>query len=137
MDFFIIVGLLLLAFPILAIVALVRTINIAERLRGLEARLAALELRGFGVPSTAPIAPAAVQPPPPPRPEPAAPAATAPLEPPPIPEPPPVRQPPPPPVRPAVATPPEYVASFEERFGTRWTVWIGGVALALGGIFLV
>ena len=29
------------------------------------------------------------------------------------------------------------MASFEERFGTRWTVWIGGVALALGGIFLV
>ena len=28
-------------------------------------------------------------------------------------------------------------SSFEERFGTRWVVWIGGVALALGGIFLV
>ncbi len=27
--------------------------------------------------------------------------------------------------------------SFEERFGTRWAVWVGGVALALGGIFLV
>jgi uncharacterized membrane protein len=27
--------------------------------------------------------------------------------------------------------------SFEERFGTRWVVWVGGVALALGGIFLV
>ena len=26
---------------------------------------------------------------------------------------------------------------FEERFGTRWVVWVGGVALALGGIFLV
>ena len=32
---------------------------------------------------------------------------------------------------------PERVVSFEEKFGTRWTVWIGGVALALGGIFLV
>ncbi len=27
--------------------------------------------------------------------------------------------------------------SFEERFGTRWAVWVGGIALALGGIFLV
>ena len=26
--------------------------------------------------------------------------------------------------------------SFEERFGTRWAVRIGGLALALGGIFL-
>src|SRR5262249_38151062 len=28
-------------------------------------------------------------------------------------------------------------ASLEERFGTRWAVWVGGIALALGGIFLV
>lgn len=27
--------------------------------------------------------------------------------------------------------------SFEERFGASWTVWIGGIALVLGGIFLV
>ena len=26
---------------------------------------------------------------------------------------------------------------FEERLGTQWTVWVGGVALALGGFFLV
>src|SRR5690348_7654549 len=26
---------------------------------------------------------------------------------------------------------------FEQLFGTRWVVWIGGVALALGGILLV
>jgi hypothetical protein len=26
---------------------------------------------------------------------------------------------------------------FEKRFGTQWVVWIGGIALALGGIFLV
>ncbi len=26
---------------------------------------------------------------------------------------------------------------FEEKLGSRWTVWVGGVALALGGIFLV
>jgi uncharacterized membrane protein len=27
--------------------------------------------------------------------------------------------------------------SLEERFGTRWLVWVGGLALALGAIFLV
>jgi uncharacterized membrane protein len=27
--------------------------------------------------------------------------------------------------------------SFEERVGTRWAVWVGGAALAVGGIFLV
>ncbi len=27
--------------------------------------------------------------------------------------------------------------SFEERFGTQWVVWVGGLALALGGFFLV
>jgi uncharacterized membrane protein len=27
--------------------------------------------------------------------------------------------------------------SFEQRVGTRWVVWVGGIALALGGIFLV
>jgi uncharacterized membrane protein len=27
--------------------------------------------------------------------------------------------------------------TFEERFGTRWAVWVGGLALALGGFFLV
>lgn len=26
---------------------------------------------------------------------------------------------------------------FEERFGANWTVWIGGIALVLGGVFLV
>jgi uncharacterized membrane protein len=55
------------------------------------------------------------QPPEPLRPEPIADAAPSP--------------PPPPPGEPA--------PSFEERFGTQWTVWVGGLALALGGIFLV
>ena len=27
--------------------------------------------------------------------------------------------------------------SFEERLGTRWAVWVGGIALALGGILMV
>lgn len=41
--------------------------------------------------------------------------------------------PPPPPAPPA----PETAKSFEERFGASWVVWIGGLALALGGIFMV
>ena len=41
------------------------------------------------------------------------------------------RRPPPPP------EPAEPAKSFEERFGASWVVWIGGLALALGGIFLV
>jgi len=41
-------------------------------------------------------------------------------------------QPPAPP-----AEPPTPTKSFEERFGASWVVWIGGLALALGGIFLV
>ena len=42
--------------------------------------------------------------------------------------------PPPPPSVPAYQPP---VRSFEESLGTRWTVWVGGLALAFGGIFLV
>jgi uncharacterized membrane protein len=36
----------------------------------------------------------------------------------------------------APAEPREY-GDFERRFGTQWVVWVGGLALALGGIFLV
>ena len=59
---------------------------------------------------------------PPPRPpEPAPPiAATSPIAPP-----------------PPAAAPAQPRMSFEERLGTQWAVWVGGVALALGGIFLV
>jgi uncharacterized membrane protein len=32
---------------------------------------------------------------------------------------------------------PEQAKSFEERFGASWVAWIGGIALALGGIFMV
>src|SRR5262245_7823231 len=35
------------------------------------------------------------------------------------------------------AEPPAPTKSFEEQFGANWVVWIGGLALALGGIFLV
>ena len=44
---------------------------------------------------------------------------------------------------PEAATAPETTApaavnpSFEERIGTRWVVWVGGLTLALGGLFMV
>lgn len=90
-----------------------------------------------------------VQPPPlsPPREQAAAPATTA-AEPPPLaPEieaalPLDSDQATPPPVEPSTppdATPPlpGPTPGFEERLGTRWVVWIGGLALALGGFFMV
>src|SRR6195952_5878460 len=43
------------------------------------------------------------------------------------------------PVSKASAPPPlaETRPSFEERIGTRWVVWVGGLTLALGGFFMV
>ena len=44
------------------------------------------------------------------------------------------------PTRPPAAQPEPSRHNFsdlEKRFGTQWVVWVGGVALALGGIFLV
>jgi len=70
MDFFFTIGLLLLAFPVIAIVALVKTININDRLRGMEARLAALEPKTAGAPGAAPAPIVTPQPvPPPPAPQ--------------------------------------------------------------------
>jgi uncharacterized membrane protein len=137
---FVLLGLLVLSFPIIAIVALVKTVNLGDRFRAMEARFEALEAKVAGAPGTAPI-PATAQKPaePPPAPA-AAPAETIRSEPPrtpaPAPEPAPAAAAPPssPPPPPADQEPAQ---SFEEKFGTRWTVWIGGVALALGGIFLV
>ncbi len=48
--------------------------------------------------------------------------------------------PPPLEASPEAAAPPPVPApapGFEERLGTRWVVWIGGLALALGGFFMV
>ena len=49
---------------------------------------------------------------------------------------PPRRKPPP---APAAMPPPlpQAQPGFEERIGTRWVVWIGGLTLALGGFFMV
>jgi uncharacterized membrane protein len=35
------------------------------------------------------------------------------------------------------AIPPRAEPGFEERLGTRWVVWVGGLTLALGGFFMV
>ncbi len=61
MEFFLL-GLLVLSFPIIAIVALVKTININERLRAIEARFAALELQRTGAPRAASMPSVAPQP---------------------------------------------------------------------------
>jgi uncharacterized membrane protein len=134
--FFVILGLLLLAFPIIAIVALVKVVGLGDRLRRLETRLTALEGRP---PARAPAAPELLAPVSPPlqpdAPPELAPVEETPAEPPvPEPEPPVAASPIAPSAQPAPAAP---AMSLEERLGTQWAVWIGGIALALGGIFLV
>ena len=124
-------GLLLLALPVIAIVALTRTITLGAHFRHLDARLAAIE-RGTATAIRDEAVPAAALPPAPPPIPPSmeeAPQAAVP----PTPE---------PPARTAIAAPrpaPGAAApmSLEQRLGTQWTVWVGGLALALGGIFLV
>src|SRR5215813_10548808 len=117
--------LLVLAIPVISIVALVMALNARDGVRQLQRRIAALEARPASPPSVAPTAesvPAApVQPaePPPRIVEPAAAPET------------------PEPVASVPTTPAPAHATLEERFGTQWVVWIGGLALALGGVFLV
>jgi uncharacterized membrane protein len=107
------------------------TAELTRRLIELERRLAAVP--PSPLPATAPV-----ETPPPPTLErapslsPAAVSSESP--PPPLPS---RQQPPvpPPPPQPAVPAPPR--ESLEQIVGTRWVVWVGGVALALGGVFLV
>jgi uncharacterized membrane protein len=133
---------------IIAIVAIFMAWSGRNRVRDTEERLATIEeqlarLRGRAelqelsalAAARAPVGGAAPAPEQPvPDPEPAAEPTPEPARP---QEPEPVgataAPPPPPPVPP----PPEPGRSFEERFGTQWVVWVGGVALALGGVFLV
>src|SRR5262245_1073026 len=137
--------LLVLAFPIIAIVALVKSIGLGDRLRFLEMRLASLErLTAQATPAAVPPTPAPEPAPPPAEPVPEKPAEAA--APPPEPEPAIAAMSPiaPPPVAPtapaapaAASAPPAPRMSFEERLGTQWAVWVGGIAVALGGVFLV
>jgi uncharacterized membrane protein len=120
---------------VIAVVAILMVRNAGKRIAKLEQHTAALEARLAGG-----AAPAATSPTAAPLPDallletepvtPAAPAATAPE---------PVMQEAAPALPPELppAAPAEPAKSFEERFGASWVVWIGGIALALGGIFLV
>jgi uncharacterized membrane protein len=130
-DLIVILVLVALAFPVIAIVALAKAISLRTLVLALGARVEALERelarRDVLLPTTA--TPTA-------RAEPTPPPESAPAE---------TEAPPAPPPSPSVplipesapAAQPPRAIGFEERFGTRWIVWVGGVALALGGIFLV
>jgi len=129
MDLFALIVLLLLAAPVIGIVALIRSVTDRNLLRQLDARVRALEHAHV---AGGAAAPASAQPAPPP-----ASIAVAPAEPSPPPEPP-ARAPTAVPLSPPSPVPSSsQKIGFEEKFGTRWVVWVGGVALALGGIFLV
>jgi uncharacterized membrane protein len=148
-DFLITVAVLaVIAFPVIAIIALVRSIELSRLVFGLDARLRALEhaLPPGEAPRAPAAAPRAAAPPlpaaapPPPAAAPPPPAAAPEAAPPPPPPSPPQPSPtsvPPARAPAAAATPAPGPIGFEERFGTRWVVWVGGVALALGGVFLV
>ena len=126
MDMFGTLIALVLAIPVLAVIAIVMTVGTRERLKRLEFRLARLEAwlaeRSGDLPSPASEA----------LPAPASKPAQIPVEEAPSPPEPEI---PPPSAAPVVPTAPKI--SLEERFGTQWVVWAGGIALALGGFFLV
>lgn len=105
---------------VIAIAAFLFARKARFEVRILRARLDALE----AVPRAAAPAPEAAPP-------------LAPLQPTADPVPPP--PPPPAPVQPVVAAKPASASrpGFEERIGTRWVVWVGGLTLALGGFFMV
>ena len=135
--------LLVLSFPIIAIAGLVIAIGARERVRVLEQRFADFQkVRPISAAAAAPEPPVATvvtppsvaEPPRPAAPPPSAvPAGTAPPRPAAAASVPPSPPPPAPPATPAA----EPAMGFEERLGTQWTVWVGGVALVLGGFFLV
>lgn len=140
MEEFVVV--LLLIVGVIAVAALVKAANMSDRLRRIDERFTLLERRlasGAVAAGAAPL-PGGVTPPTeattaiediPPQfrddVETAAPAT-------------PTESAPPdmaPPVPPDAPPPPAHAPSLEERFGTRWVVWVGGLALAFGGFFLV
>jgi uncharacterized membrane protein len=152
----VLLGLLVLALPVMAIIAFFKSLSQGGQLRAIDARLREIEKR-LGIETSLPAA-AAPRPPRQPR-TPAQPAAAAPA--PSVSDrPSPFSQPvtpqsaapapetvsgagetttarPPRAPRPPVPPRPKSGKGFEEQFGTRWVVWVGGLALALGGIFLV
>ncbi len=176
-DEFLLLLLVLLAFPVMAIAALVMALLQRGRMRALEQRIIQLErlTHQFRIQGDQISAPTYAHPSPEPQ---AAPEQDPALTQTPAPEPSPPPQSEPAPVgRFAMPTPPplpfgqksasaltrdemvrradladaaalsppsapqpslrERLGGFEERIGARWTVWVGGLALALGGVFLV
>ena len=136
-DWFFYIVAAVLAAPVVAVIALVRSVQLNKRLHGIELKLAMLERQSAPAVSSPPQAVAR-----PPAAPPEAASATVPEA--------PISPVPPPSSLPrasssgsvpnfpqASASPAAHTINFEERFGTRWVVWIGGVALALGGVFLV
>lgn len=144
MDDFLSFGLFLIL-GFIAVSALVKSATMSDRMRRIEERFTALERRIAGGVSLAAAPGAAPAPAAPPEPmpqeiaaaieevpaqfreaaeTPAVPGEAQPAGAPPGATVPPTAEPPPGP-------------SLEERFGTRWVVWVGGLALALGGFFLV
>ncbi len=128
-----------LAIPLLALIALTTAAGTKSRVNALELRLRALEQRlaQGGLAAGPAAAPAPAPPEPQPAPPPITPAApiTAAEE--PAAAPPPAREPAAPQLPPSPPPAPAARPSFEERFGTQWAVWAGGLALVLGGYFLV
>jgi uncharacterized membrane protein len=130
-DFWFLLILAVLAFPVLSIVAFVMALRRGADIRRLQDRVGLLEARlaASPPPLAGQVAPATEAAPPPireplaepaPAPEPAAAAPSL--------------TPPPPSTVQAPAAP---RPGLEEAIGTRWAVWVGGLALALGGVFLV
>jgi len=118
-----------LAIPVLAIVAIVMASSTQARLKRLEFQVAGLQGRLAGLTSgPTPTVIEAREP----APEAKTPG-TAEKAPAPVPEEGQTPEATAAPERSAVPKP----VSLEERFGTQWVVWAGGIALALGGFFLV
>lgn len=121
---------------LLGIIAFARTRELTRRIERLETALRAsrpVEARAEPAAIVSePIAPADGAEAPSPSPDAAEPTET----------PPDAEEPAPPPVEEEPQTPVEEPAiaastSLEEKIGSRWAVWVGGLALGLGGIFLV
>lgn len=141
-SFFLFAALIVLALTLAGPAGLLLAMGQRQRIHVLERRLALLEAASASRPAAS--GSAAAPPPEPARPEPTAEAPPVPVPPAPSPSSEPPRRGAVPAVAPAVtpavtraAVPRAPRPSIEERFGTRWTVWVGGLALAFGAALLV
>ena len=121
---------------VIAIVAVVFARKAFNQVAVLRARLDLMEHLAASAPAAPVTAPV---PPPLPREAPAdQPAASETRSEPTRPPPPPIAPAAPPPIPPTTPAPAlEQGPGLEERLGTRWVVWVGGLTLALGGFFMV